>query len=171
MITLVRVSAQAIAGGLHPSDADVQKMFDAAKGRLSIPETRSFVQIPAKDPGQAQAIAARLSKARTPPPSPGHMAASRSAMPTRPRPTISDQSVAKAVFALKPGQVSGPIQGQFGLAVAKLIGVTPAKPATLERARPQIEKNLTTKAAKDVAYDQSEKYSTPTTRGRTWTRL
>ena len=165
-ITLVRISAQAIAGGLHPSEADVQKMFDVAKARLSVPERRSFVQILAKDAAQAQAIATRLAKGEDA----SAIASSYGGKPISyadvPAVTVSDQGVAKAVFALQPGQVSAPIQGQFGLSVAKLINVTPSKPATLESARPQIEKELNDKAAKDVAYDQSEKYSDAHNKGQ-----
>jgi peptidyl-prolyl cis-trans isomerase D len=165
-ITLVRISAAKIAEGLHPADADVQKMFNVEKTRLSTPERRSFVQIQARDQAQAAAIAARLAKGEDP----AKIAASYGTKPISyadaPASTVSDQDVAKAVFALQPDQVSGPIKGQFGLAVAKLINITPAKPETLEQARPQIEKELNDKAAKDAAYDQSEKYSDAHNKGQ-----
>ena len=166
MITLVRISAQAIAGGLHPSEADVQKTFDIEKARLSIPERRSFVQIPAKDAAQAAAIAARLAKGEDASAIAGSYGVKPISYADVPAATVSDQGVAKAVFALQPGQVSGPIQGQFGLAVAKLVGVTPAKPAALNDIRPQIEKDLNVKAAKDLSYDQSEKYSDAHNKGQ-----
>ena len=165
-ITLVRISAAEIAKTLHPADADVQKMFDAEKARLSTPERRSFVEIQAKDQAQAAAIAARLDKGEDP----AKIAASYGVKPlsydNEPEATVSDQDVAKAVFAMQPGQVSGAIKGQFGLAVAKLISITPAKPETLAQARPQIEKELNDKASKDAAYDQSEKYSDAHNKGQ-----
>jgi len=165
-ITLVRISASEIAGGLHPAEADVQRMFNVAKARLSTPERRSFVQIQAKDQAQAQAMSARLAKGEDA----SAVAKSYGVKPISyadsPASVVSDPAVAKAVFALQPGQVSGPIQGQFGFAVAKLISITPAKPETLEEARPQIEKELNDKAAKDAAYDQSEKYSDAHNKGQ-----
>ena len=166
-ITLVRISASDIAKSLHPSEADVQKMFNIEKAKLTTPERRSFVQITARDPAQAQQIAARLQKGED-------ASAVAKAFGTRPisyadapQGTITDPAVGKAVFALQPGQVSGPIQGGFGISVAKLVSVTPGKPATLEDARPQIEKDLNDKAAKDTAYDQSEKYSDAHAKGQT----
>ena len=166
-ITLVRISAAQIAGTLHPSEADVQKMFNAEKAKLTTPERRSFVQIPAKDAAQAQAMAARLQKGED-------ASAVAKAYGTKPisyaevpQSTVSDPAVGKAAFTLQPGQVSGPIQGAFGYAVAKLVSVTPGKPATLEEVRPQIEKDLNDKAAKDAAYDQSEKYSDAHNKGQT----
>ena len=165
-ISLVRISAQALAPGLHPSEADVRKMFNVDKARLSAAERRSFVQIPAKDPTQAAAIAARLTNGEDA----SAVAKSYGVKPLSfadvPQATVTDPAVGQAVFALKPGQVSGPIRGQFGLAVAKLVSITPAKAATLEEARPQIEKELNDKASKDMAYDQSEKYSDAHNKGQ-----
>ena len=166
-LTLVRISAGEIAKSLHPAEADVQKMYDSEKARLTTPERRSFVQIQAKDAAQAQAIAARLQKGEDA----SAIAKSYGIKPISyaevPLTTVSDPAVGKAVFALKPGQVSGPIQGAFGLAVAKLVSVTPGKAQTLEEVRPQIEKDLNDKAAKDAAYDQSEKYSDAHNKGQT----
>lgn len=159
MISLVRISAKAIEPTLTPNPADEQKLFDSEKAKLTTPERRSFVKIQAKDPAQAAAIAARLSKGENP----NAVAASYGTKPftydNEPLQVIDDQPVAQAVFAMKVGQVSGPIQGQFGLAVAKLTGITPGKPATFDEVKAQIDQQLNEKAAKDAAYDQSEKYA------------
>jgi peptidyl-prolyl cis-trans isomerase D len=157
-ISLVRISAKAIEPTLTPNPADEQKLFNSEKAKLTTPERRSFVKIQAKDPAQAAAIAARLSKGENP----AAIAASYGTKPlsydNEPLAVVDDQPVAQAVFAMKAGQVSGPIQGQFGLAVAKLISITPGKPATFEEAKAQIDQQLNDKTAKDTAYDQSEKY-------------
>ncbi|HEY5411184.1 MAG TPA: SurA N-terminal domain-containing protein, partial [Caulobacteraceae bacterium] len=165
-ISMVRVSAQAIAPTLHPSDKDVQQMFNVVKARLSTPERRTFVQIPAKDAAQAAAIAARLGKDEDA----SAIAKSYGVKPLSfadtPQAQVPDPTVAQAVFAMQPGQTSGAIHGQFGLAVAKLVSITPAKPETLEEARPQIEKELNDKAAKNAAYDQSGAYSDAHSKGQ-----
>ena len=157
-LSLVRISAAALAASQTVDPAEVQKRFDFAKGRLSTPEKRSFVQIPAKDPGQAQAISARLAKGEDP-------AAVARAYGAKPltyadavKSTVADPKVADAAFGLQPGQSSGPIQGQFGLAVVKVTSVTPGRAATLEEARPDIEKSLRADAAGEKANDQANKY-------------
>jgi peptidyl-prolyl cis-trans isomerase D len=166
MITLVRISAQEIGKSLHPSDADVEKMFNVEKARLSIPERRTFVQVRAKDASQAAAIAGRLTKGEDA----TAVAKSYGDKPISyadvPQASVDDTAVGKAVFALQPGQTSAPIKGQFGYSVARLVSVTPAKPATLAEVRPQIEKELNDRAAKDEAYDQSEKYSDAHAKGQ-----
>ena len=165
-ITLVRISAQQIGTTLKPNEADVLKVFNVEKARLSVPERRSFVQILVKDPGQAAAVAARLNKGED-------ATAVAKAFGTKPisyadipQDKVDDPAVGKAVFALNSGHVSAPVHGQFGYSVAKLASITPAKPASLEEARPQIEKEINDRAAKDAAYEQSEKYADAHAKGQ-----
>ena len=47
-----------------------------------------------------------------------------------------------AVFAMKPGEIVGPVQSEFGWHVIKLQGVTPAKTLAFDEARGQIEADL-----------------------------
>ncbi len=165
-ITLVRISAQQIGATLKPNEADVLKMFNVEKARLSVPERRSFVQVLVKDPAQAAAVTARLNKGEDA----TQVAKAYGTKPISyadiPQDKVDDPAVGKAVFALNSGQVSAPIHGQFGYSVAKLASITPAKPASLEEARPQIVKELNDRAAKDAAYEQSEKYSDAHSKGQ-----
>jgi peptidyl-prolyl cis-trans isomerase D len=47
-----------------------------------------------------------------------------------------------AVFAMKPGEIVGPVQSDFGYHVIKLTGVTPARTLSLEEAKGPIEAEL-----------------------------
>jgi len=47
-----------------------------------------------------------------------------------------------AVFAMKPGEIVGPVQTEFGLHVIKLLDVTPAHTRPFEEVRAQIETDL-----------------------------
>jgi peptidyl-prolyl cis-trans isomerase D len=47
-----------------------------------------------------------------------------------------------AVFAMKPGDIVGPVQSEFGWHVIKLQGITPAKILSLDEAKTQIEADL-----------------------------
>ena len=38
-----------------------------------------------------------------------------------------------AVFAMKPGEIAGPVQSEFGCHVIRLVGITPARDASLRR--------------------------------------
>ena len=47
-----------------------------------------------------------------------------------------------AVFAMKPGEIVGPVQSEFGFHVIKLQGVTPAKTLAFDDAKTQIEADI-----------------------------
>ena len=47
-----------------------------------------------------------------------------------------------AVFSMKPGEIVGPVQSEFGWHVIKLLGVTPAKTLSFDEAKTQIEADL-----------------------------
>ena len=158
LVSMVRISAQDIAQKLPADAAEVQKAFDYEKARLSSPEKRTFVEVPAKDAAQAAAIAARLTKGEDA----SSVAKAYSVKPISymdaAKSTVADTKVADAVFGLQPGQVSGPIQGGFGFAVVKLVNVTPGKAATLDEARPKIEAEVKQAAALEKADDQAHAY-------------
>jgi peptidyl-prolyl cis-trans isomerase D len=158
VISLVRFSAAALAPTVSVSDADIEKAFDARKASLSTPETRSVVQIPVKTAAQGQEAARRLAKGEDP----GAIARSFGAEPvvydSRPRTGVADGKLAAAAFAMKEGQVAGPVQGDLGLAALKVTKVTPATTPTLASAKAKIEADLKTKAAQNQAYALSQKF-------------
>lgn len=47
-----------------------------------------------------------------------------------------------AVFAMKPGEITGPVQSEFGWHVIQLTGVTPAKTRAFDEVKAQIETDL-----------------------------
>ncbi|MGI8840118.1 MAG: peptidyl-prolyl cis-trans isomerase [Caulobacteraceae bacterium] len=158
VITVVRFSAKAMAPGVTVDPAAVQKEFAFRKDTLSTPERRSVVQIPVKSAAEAAQAAARLARGDDP----GAVAKAFGAEPIRyvdaAQSAIADPKMAAAAFALPQGQVSGPVQGELGLAVLKVSKITPAAAATLETARPAIEADLRLKAAQNQAYELSQKF-------------
>lgn len=160
VLSLVRFSAAALAQTTKADPAEVQKLFDASKDRLSTPERRAFVQVLVKDAAAAAAAAARLGKGESPTTVSKALGGTSTAYPATSQRAIPDAQVAKAVFSLQPGQVSAPVKNEFGFVVVQLNAITPAKTATLEEARPQIEAQLNTKAAQDKATEQADKYQT-----------
>jgi peptidyl-prolyl cis-trans isomerase D len=157
-ITLARFSASALAPTIVVSPADIQKAFDFRKDELSSPETRSIVQIPVRTAAEGAQAARRLSAGEDP----AAIARSFGAEPViyadKPRAAIADAKLAAAAFALGAGQVSGPVQGDLGLAAIKVTGITPGKAATLDSARAAIEADLRLKAAQAKAYQLSQAF-------------
>ncbi len=149
VFTVAAFSTQAQTAKTTADAALVQKRFDFEKDSLSIPEKRSLVEVPVRDPDQGRSVAARLTKGEDP----QAVAASLHVKPIvytdSPKTAVVDRKLADAAFAMTAGQVQGPVQGDFGLAVLKVSKVTPGHQATLEESRARIEQEV--KAATALA--------------------
>jgi peptidyl-prolyl cis-trans isomerase D len=158
IITVALFSAKALAPSIKVDPAEVQKEFNFKKDTLSTPERRTVIEIPVRSVAQANEASARLAKGEAPDAIAKSFGAEAVNYPDAPQSAIPDGKVAAAAFALQPGQVSGPVQGELGMAVLKVVKVTPASAANLETARPGIEADLRTRAAQNQAYELSQKF-------------
>jgi len=158
VFTVVRFSAKALAPTVTADPAEVQKRFDFRKDTLSTPEKRTVVQIPAKSADEASAIAAKLAQGVDPAAAAKASGEQPLTYTDQPKGGIADPKVADAAFALAEGKSSGPIQGQLGLAVVKVLKVTPGHAVTLDEARPKIEEEIKAENAANKAYDLSQKF-------------
>jgi peptidyl-prolyl cis-trans isomerase D len=157
VLTVVRFSPQMVAAAVQIDPAEVRKRYDFRKDTLGTPETRTVIQVPAKDAQSAQAVAKRLAAGEAP----GAVAKSAGVdaitYDNKPQSAIPDHKVATAAFQMQPGQVST-VQGDLGLAVLKVVAVTPAKVVSFEEARPGIEAEMRKDAAAEKVYSLTEAY-------------
>ena len=157
-LTVLRFSAKALSPSLPADPAAVEKLFNFRKDTLSAPEKRSLVEIPAKDAASAQAIVAKLNAGVAPDVAAKSIGVQPIVYNEAPKAGIADPTVAAAAFSMAAGQVSGPIKGALGYAVVKLASITPAKVATIDSVRPELEAQVRTDAAAQKVYDQVQKY-------------
>ena len=158
VITLVSFTPALVAANIPLDEAEVQKRFAFRKDTLSRAETRTVVQIPVKDAAAAQAVAGRLTKGEDAAAIAKSLGVDAITYADKPQSAIPDKAVGAAAFALKDGQVSGPVQGQLGMSVLKVSKVVPGQTVTLDQVRPQIEAELRKDAAADKVYALSQAY-------------
>lgn len=157
VLSVVRFSAAQVAGQVKVSEADIRKQFDFRKESLNRPETRSLVQIPARDAAAARTLADRLAKGEDPAAAARAVGAEPVLYADKPRTAVVDGKVAAAAFAMARDEVRT-VQGDLGLAVVKVTGVTPGRVVTLDEVRPMLEAEARKTAAAEKVYELSQVY-------------
>ena len=157
-LTVVRFSTAALLPTMTADPAQVQKVFDFRKDQAAKPETRTLVQVPAKTQAAAQAIAARLAKGEDPAAVAKANDVSVISYANKPKSALPDRKVAEAAFALAAGQTSGPIQGDLGFAVVKVLSITPGQTVELEAVRKQVEDEVRHRAAELKITEAADKF-------------
>ncbi len=130
-LSVVRFSAKALAPTLTVDPKAVEQQFEAKKASYGKPETRSLVEIPLNDPSKATEVAAApLPRARIRNAVAKSVGVDAVSYADQPQAAIADCKAGAAAFAMKEGQVSGPVQGDFKTVVIKVTKVTPPQAPT-----------------------------------------
>ena len=157
VLTVVRFSPQLVSSAITIDEAELKKRFDFRKDTLSTPETRTVLQIPAKDPATAQQIGQRLTKGETPAAIAKSLGVEVLTYDNKPKTAIPDRKIADAAFRMLPGQMA-PVPGDLGLAVVKVVSATPGRAVTLDEVRPVLEAEIRKDAAAEKVYALTQAY-------------
>ena len=157
-MTAVMFAPGAVAKTVQVSDADLQKAYDANKARMSTPEVRSFVVIPARTQQAAQQAASSMKAGGDP----AVVARAAGVQPVsfdkQPKAAVPDPAVANQAFTLQVGEVSQPVHGSLGWSVIKMLSITPGKEVSFEEAKPKLADQLLKPLVSAKIDDLMEKY-------------
>ncbi|MFI4964647.1 MAG: peptidyl-prolyl cis-trans isomerase [Caulobacterales bacterium] len=156
-LTVVRFSPSEVAANTPVDPAELQKRFNFRKDTLSTPETRTVIQIPAKDAAAATQIAQGLAKGADPALVAKTAGVEAITYANKPQTAIPDKKVAAAAFATPAGQVAT-VRGDLGMAVVKVLSVTPGRAVTLDEVRPALEAEIRKDAASEKVYALTQAY-------------
>ena len=158
-VTTVAVTPAELAKTMTVSDADAKKRYDDNLKQYQTPERRHVEQIVFPDMAQAQAASTRLKSGIKF----DALAAERGLkasdidLGTVAKSAIIDPTVANAAFALKPGEVSAPIQGKFGVVIVTVLSVDPAETKAFNVVEPFIKADMALERAKSKVQDLHDK--------------
>ncbi|MGE5535099.1 MAG: SurA N-terminal domain-containing protein, partial [Acidobacteriota bacterium] len=133
------------------SDADAKKYFEEHKNDFGTPERRRVLQMVFQKPEEAQAAADAIAKGK----SFSDVAKERGLkesdidLGTITKSAIIDPAIAKAAFALKEGETSTPVKGEFGTVLVSITKIEPGKEPTYEDVAPQIKHTIAESRAKN----------------------
>jgi peptidyl-prolyl cis-trans isomerase D len=154
-IATLAVIPPELAKSIEVSDADVKKAYDENAKAYITPERRHVEQIVFPNMAEAQAASARI-KSGT---SFAALAAERGLkepdfdLGTVAKSAIVDPAVADAVFSLKQGEVSAPVNGRFGAVLVTVLKIEPEVIKALNVVAPFIHTDIAFERAKKKVQD------------------
>jgi len=148
--SFVVINPEEIGKWTDVSDEDAKKVFEQRRDKLGTPERREVSQM--VFPNAEEALAARgritsglsfddLAKDR-------NLNVSDVDLGIIAKSAIIDPAVAEAAFSLPSGEVSQPVQGQFGVALVKIGKIEPGVTPTYESFAAQLKKDIATERAR-----------------------
>jgi len=158
-IDTVTVTPTALAQWLQISDDDVKKAYDEQHASFVTPEKRHIEQIVFPQMADAQAAADRI-KGGT---SFADIATARGLkeqdidLGTVTKSAMVDPNVADAAFGLKDGEVSAPVQTQFGAVLVTVLEIEPSTTKSLAEATPALRNQIALDRAKRQVQDLHDK--------------
>jgi len=127
---VVMFAPEQFAADIPVNEDDIHKMYQDRLPTLSTPETRTFVEITAPNMAAANAISAALKAGQDPETVAKANKGSVLDYAEKPKSAVPDAKIADAAFAMKTGEVSGPVQGSLSIGVIRMgdikIGSTPS---------------------------------------------
>ena len=158
-VTIVVLRPEDIAARMEISQNDLKKVYESRKARYETPERRKLSQIVFPNMDEAKAASEKLASGTTFEALAVERAlkASDIDLGTVTKTAVVDRAVGEAAFALKPGEVSAPIEGRFGIAIVKVDAVEPAKTRTFEEVSAELKKDLATEKAKNELANVQDK--------------
>ena len=156
-LRIARIGPEQVAN-VAASDQDVANYYNAHKADYASKETRNISQAVVQDQATANAIAARAKGGATiaAAAAPAGANAAVSALKDQSQQayaSVAGKNAAAAVFAAPSGAVVGPVQTDFGWAVAKVDSVKTTGGKTLEQARAEIAAKITADKRKNAVED------------------
>ncbi len=158
-VATVVVTPAELAKSITVSDADAKKQYDENLKQYQTPERRHIEQIVFPSMAEAQAASARLKsgvKFDALATERG-LKASDIDLGTVAKSGIIDPTVADAAFALKPDEVSAPVQGKFGVVILTVLSVDPAETKPFSVVEPFIKTDIALARAKSKVQSLHDK--------------
>ncbi len=148
-IVLLMLTPADLAPTIEISDADVKRAYEDRRARYVTPERRQIQQIVFPNMDEARAGADKIAKGMTF----QALAAERGLKDTDidlgsiAQSAMVDRAVAEAAFALKPGEVSAPVEGRFGIALLNVVKIEPGAARPFEEVAAELRRELATERA------------------------
>jgi peptidyl-prolyl cis-trans isomerase D len=158
-VTAVHLTTAALAPQMKVSDDKIKDEYEARASEFQVPEQRAAQQILVSDEAKAKQAEALLAKG-----APFDQVAKTvtGAAPidlgmVQPADLLGGADLAKAVFALKAGESTAPVQSALGWHIVQVTKIVPARAKPLAEVHDQVLHDVQLRAANDAIYGLGNK--------------
>ncbi len=157
-LMLLTLSTESVAPTIEVSAEDAKRAYEARQDRYVTPEKRQVQQIVYPNPEDA----AKAHQALTAGTSFEALAAKRDIAETDldiglvAKEDILDPAIAEAAFALKEGEVSGPVNGRFGTVLVRVTKIEPGHTTPFAEVEKEVKQGLARDRARNVVSDRRD---------------
>jgi peptidyl-prolyl cis-trans isomerase D len=143
-INVLLLTRDAAKQRISIGEDELKAAYDSDKQKFNIPEMRRITQLTFPDKGAAEKAYAELSKAENFAEAVGKLGfkESDSELGLLAKRDMIDSRIADAAFALKPDELSQPVEGQFATVLLRVTEVVPGKQRTFEEVKGEIGDRL-----------------------------
>jgi foldase protein PrsA len=138
-----RITQKVQSGGAQPTEAQVVSYYNKNRAQFQLPERRDLEIILTKTQAQANTAKAAVQggtswKAAAKKYSTDAASKANGGLLRGVAKGQEDKALDQAAFSAKKGVIVGPVKGQFGWYVVRVVSITPPKTTTLAQAKAQI---------------------------------
>jgi peptidyl-prolyl cis-trans isomerase D len=158
-IVYVPITPEEIAKWADVADDDARKLYEVRKDTLGTPEKREVSQIVFPTMEEAAAARTRIESGT----SFDDIAKERGLQPSDvelgsvSKSEVIDPEVAKAAFAAETGDITQPVQGKFGVTLAKIGKIDPGNQVAYESVAQKLKQEIATERARKSVADFRDK--------------
>jgi foldase protein PrsA len=139
-----RITQKIQQGGAQPTEAQITSYYNKNRAQFQLPERRDLEIILTKTQAQANAAKAAVQggtswKAAAKKYSTDAASKANGGLLRGVAKGQEDKALDQAAFSAKKGVIVGPVKGQFGWYIVRVVGITPPKTTTLAQAKAQIK--------------------------------
>lgn len=158
-VGLFTLSLEALEKNITVSDEDLKAIYKARQAQYKTPALRQYSQIVFENMEKALQAHEALKKGDKIEDVAKKFGKDGKAETIGPvtEAQMADPKLAKAVFAIKEGEFTAPVEGRFAITIANLVKAQAAEEKTLEQVKPELEKVLKEREARKLLKNQYDK--------------
>jgi peptidyl-prolyl cis-trans isomerase D len=172
-IRVLLLTREEVKARTNIDEEEIKAAYEKDRERFNVPERRTITQLSFPDKAAAEKAYAELSGAKDFKEAAGRLGFKESdiELGSLARKDMIDPRIAEVAFALKPGELSKPVDGQFAVVLLRVGEIVAGKQRTYEDVKGEIKERLADERASRELHALHEKVENERSAGKTLSEI